>query len=119
MATEVAFTDEFNQWWHTLTRHEQRALGSRLSRLRVYGMTLPRKYSKTVDVRDRDRVEMRELRVQVDGRPLRALYVFDPSLKAVVLLGGDKTGDDDFYTRNIPRAYDLYDAYRTRSERED
>ena len=94
-------TKKFNQWWHTLTRQEQRA-GIQTQLAPSMGWHLPRKYSKTVDVRDRDGVEMRELRVQVDGRPLRALYVFDPELTAIVLLGGDKTGDSDFYAHNIP-----------------
>ncbi len=117
MSWEVEFTDEFNQWWNTLTIPEQRALASRISRLRVYGVALPRKYSKRVRVRNG--LEMHELRAQSEGRPLRALYAFDPRMTAIVLLGGDKTGDSDFYPRNIPRAYDLYDAHVARLEREE
>ena len=116
MAWEVEFTDEFNQWWSTLTISEQRALSSRISRLRVYGTALSRKYSKQVHVRNG--LEMRELRAQSAGTPLRAFYAFDPKTTAIVLLGGDKTGDSDFYPRNISRAYDLYDAHIARLERE-
>ena len=116
MAWEVEFTDEFNQWWNTLTEREQRALGSRISRLKVYGMRALRRYSKSVDVRGT--AVMRELRTQVDGHPLRVLFAFDPRLTAIVLLGGDKTGDSDFYSRNIPKAYDLYDAHIAHLERE-
>ena len=72
-------------------------MGSSISRLRVYGIALTRRYSKPVEVKDG--VEMRELRAQVDGRPLRTLYVFDPRLTAIVLLGGEKTRDSDFYTQ--------------------
>jgi hypothetical protein len=54
---------------------------------------------------------MRELRVQHQGRPYRVLYVFDPRRVAILLLGGDKTGDDRWYERNVPLADRLYDNY--------
>jgi len=54
---------------------------------------------------------MRELRVQVGGRPLRVFYAFDPRRAAILLIGGDKTGQDDFYTRLIPLADRLYDEH--------
>jgi hypothetical protein len=47
---------------------------------------------------------MRELRVQHQGRPYRILYVFDPRRVAILLLGGDKTGDDRWYEKNVPLA---------------
>jgi hypothetical protein len=54
---------------------------------------------------------MRELRVQSGGRPLRIFYAFDPRRSAILLIGGDKTGDDRFYQRMIPVADALYDVY--------
>jgi hypothetical protein len=54
---------------------------------------------------------MRELRVQSGGRPLRVFYAFDPRRAAILLIGGDKTGDDRFYERMVPIADKLYDAY--------
>jgi hypothetical protein len=54
---------------------------------------------------------MRELRVQSGGRPLRIFYAFDPRRSAILLIGGDKTGDKRFYDRMIPAADDLYDLY--------
>jgi hypothetical protein len=54
---------------------------------------------------------MRELRVQHQGRPYRVLYVFDPRRMAILLLGGDKTGDNRWYERNVPLADRLYDNY--------
>jgi len=52
---------------------------------------------------------MRELRVQHQGRPYRVLYIFDPRRVALLLLGGDKTGDDRWYERNVPLADQLCD----------
>jgi len=54
---------------------------------------------------------MRELRVQSGGKPIRVFYAFDPRRTAILLLGGDKTGDDRFYDRMIPAADKLYDVY--------
>jgi hypothetical protein len=40
---------------------------------------------------------MRELRIQHEGRPYRVLYAFDPRRTAILLIGGDKTGNDRWY----------------------
>ena len=42
------------------------------------------------------------------GRPLRVLYAFDPCRVALLLLGGDKTGDDRWYDISVPIADGLY-----------
>lgn len=47
---------------------------------------------------------MKELRTQCQGRPIRTMYAFDPRRSAILLIGGDKTGDDRFYERMIPLA---------------
>jgi hypothetical protein len=54
---------------------------------------------------------MRELRAQHGGQPLRAFYAFDPRRCAILLTGGDKTGDDRFYERMVPLADRLYDEH--------
>lgn len=54
---------------------------------------------------------MRELRVRSGGRPIRIFYAFDPRRAAILLIGGDKTGNDRFYDDFIPVADRLYDTY--------
>ena len=54
---------------------------------------------------------MRELRVQHRGRPYRVLYAFDPRRTAILLIGGDKTGDDRWYEQHVPLADRLYDEH--------
>jgi hypothetical protein len=39
------------------------------------------------------------------------LYAFDPRRTAILLLGGDKTGDDRWYEVNVPKADVTYDQY--------
>ncbi|MCY4462619.1 MAG: type II toxin-antitoxin system RelE/ParE family toxin [Albidovulum sp.] len=54
---------------------------------------------------------MRELRAQSAGNPIRIFYAFDPKRAAILLIGGDKTGDDRFYERLLPRVDRLYDEH--------
>jgi hypothetical protein len=51
---------------------------------------------------------MRELRIQHCGRPYRVLYAFDPKRAAILLIGGEKTGDDRWYETYVPVADRLY-----------
>lgn len=61
---------------------------------------------------------MRELRIQHAGEPYRVLYTFDPRLVAILLIGGNKTGDGGWYDRFVPIADDLYDEHLAELERE-
>ena len=54
---------------------------------------------------------MRELRTQQGGKPMRTLYAFDPRRAAILLIGGDKTGDDRWYDIHISVADQLYDQH--------
>ncbi len=39
------------------------------------------------------------------------LYAFDPRRSAILLIGGNKTGDPGWYARMIPLADNLYDEH--------
>jgi hypothetical protein len=54
---------------------------------------------------------MRELRTQTAGKPFRTLYAFDPRRFAILLIGGDKTGDGRWYETQVPIADQLYDEH--------
>ena len=49
--------------------------------------------------------------------PLREFYAFDPRRTAILLIGGDKTGDNRFYERMVPIADALYDNYIANSRK--
>ncbi len=51
---------------------------------------------------------LRELRVQHKGSPYRVLYAFDPSRTALLLIGGNKRGANDWYKKFVPMAEKLY-----------
>ncbi len=41
----------------------------------------------------------------------RTFFAFDPRRTAILLIGGDKTGDKRFYERMVPIADTLFDTY--------
>lgn len=52
------------------------------------------------------------------GWPLRTLYAFDPRIAAILLIGGDKTGNDRWYETYVPKADLLYDEHLQQLRRE-
>jgi hypothetical protein len=61
---------------------------------------------------------MRELRVQHEGRPYRVLYAFDPRRIALLLIGGDKTGNSRWYEESVPKADAIFTRHLSSLERE-
>ena len=45
-------------------------------------------------------------------------YIFDPRRVALLLLGGDKTGENRWYERNVPLADQIYDKCLVEMEEE-
>jgi hypothetical protein len=45
------------------------------------------------------------------GGPLRTLYAFDPLRSAILLIGGEKTGDDRWYEKFVPIADRLLEQH--------
>jgi len=109
MEWDVEFTDEFEQWWLTLTEAEQVDVAATVTLLQQKGPQLPFPHSSGIN--NSKHSHMRELRTQHQGRPYRTLYAFDPRRSAILLLGGDKTGNDNWYDKNIPIADRLYDDH--------
>lgn len=106
---EVEFTNEFEAWWKTLTVEEQGSLLTSVEKLRAAGPNLGRPDADTI--KGSRHSNMKELRTQHQGRPLRTFFAFDPRRTAILLIGGDKTRDKRFYEKMIPLADDLYDVY--------
>jgi hypothetical protein len=109
LAWEVEFTEEFAAWWDALTEDQQDDIAHCVGLLAELGPALGFPYSSKLNA-SRHR-HMRELRTESTGKPLRTLYAFDPLRTAILLLGGDKTGDDRWYEKFIPVADRLYDRH--------
>src|SRR5436305_11877336 len=109
MEWEVEFTDEFGQWWNGLTEKEQESVAASVIVLRQFGPALAFPHSS--GVAGSKHSHMRELRIQHHGKPYRVLYCFDPRRVAILLIGGNKTGDDRWYETHVPLADRIYDEH--------
>lgn len=105
----VEYTDELGAWWISLTEAEQESIDASVRLLEAKGPNLG--FPHTSGIRGSKHAHMRELRIQHEGRPYRILYAFDPRRCAILLLGGDKTGDDRWYATQVPIADGLYDMH--------
>lgn len=109
MSWEVEYTDEFGDWWDGLSQAEQEDIAFVVRLLEERGPQLGYPYSSKIERSKHG--NMRELRVQHHGRPYRILYAFDPRRIAILLIGGDKTGNDRWYEEYVPVADRLYDEH--------
>ena len=109
MKWEVEYTDEFGDWWGALTEAEQESIRASVKLLGEFGPNLL--FPHTSGINASRHGNMRELRVQHAGRPYRLLFAFDSRRCAILLLGGDKTGNDRWYDENVPVADRLYDEH--------
>ena len=102
--TEVVATDEFANWYQKLDQTDTVAVYRVVGLLEARGVSLGFPYCSAIS---NSNYALRELRVQSQGQPIRIFYAFDPKRQAVLLLGGNKAGDDRFYETKIPRAETL------------
>ncbi|MBI2152700.1 MAG: type II toxin-antitoxin system RelE/ParE family toxin [Candidatus Rokubacteria bacterium] len=56
--------------------------------------------------------------IQHAGKPYRVLYAFEPRRVAILLIGGEKTGDKRWYEKFLPVADRLYDEHIATLKRE-
>jgi hypothetical protein len=109
MAWDVEYTDEFNELWKDMTLAEQEEIATSVGLLEELGPMLGFPHSS--DIKKSKHGHMRELRTQIHGNPFRTLYAFDPRRTAILLIVGDKTGDDRWYDTHVPIADKLYDKH--------
>ena len=116
MTWDVELTARFEDWWNDLAEDEQISVAASVELLEIKGPTLGRPHVDTVQ--GSVFANMKELRVQHRGRPYRVLFAFDPRRTALLLLGGDKTGDARWYRENVPVADQLFREHLVGLERE-
>ena len=116
MEWAVEFTDEFERWWNALSEDEQDSVDQMVRLLQARGPSLGRPHADLIH--SSRHANMKELRVQHAGRPYRVLFAFDPKRCAILLAGGDKTGNDRWYEEFVPIADRLYDEHLAALEKE-
>ena len=109
MTWVVEYTDQFDEWWESLSEDEQDSVAATVGVLEERGPTLQHPISSGIESSRHS--HMRELRIQHQGDPYRVLYAFDPRRAGILLIGGNKTGNDRWYEEYVPQADDLYDEH--------
>ena len=105
----MRYTDQFEEWWDDLDESAQDAVAARVEVLEEIGPALGR---PAVDqIKSSRHQNMKELRASADGA-LRVLFAFDPERRAILLIGGNKTGSwNRWYEEMVPVADDLFDDH--------
>ena len=103
-------TDTFDAWYENLDDTDRaNGLASMLV-LQSQGQMLGRPYADTVNGSAYS--NMKELRVQSKGQPLRAFFAFDPEREGVLLCAGNKAANEKrFYEEMITIADREYAAH--------
>ena len=105
----VITTDVFNEWLEQQDESTQEKVLAALVVLQQQGPSLGRPLVDSVY--DSKFTNMKELRVQHRGRPLRAFFAFDPLRQAIVLCIADKGGKKRFYKEMLAIADEQYELH--------
>jgi hypothetical protein len=113
----IETTDTFDEWFNNLDDTDRSNVLASLIVLRERGPMLPRPYADTV--KGSSHINMKELRVQSKGDPIRAFFAFDPKRRGILLCAGNKTGNEKrFYDEMIPIADREFAAHLKNLEEE-
>lgn len=113
---EVETTEIFDGWFMEQTEALQIDMLAAMHLLEEFGPQLGRPYADTVNGSIFS--NMKELRVQHSGCPIRAFFAFDPTRNAIVLCAGDKTGVNEkrFYKEMIKLADNEFTKHLSKKE---
>ena len=92
-------------------------IATRANLLKEFGAGLKRPYADTL--KESDYPNMKELRFNVDKEVWRVAYAFDPERKAILLVGGDKRGQNQktFYKNLIKMADSRFEQHLNNLEK--
>jgi len=103
-------TETFEDWYYSLDDADRENVLASMLLLQEKGPMLSRPHADTVN--GSRYPNMKELRIQSQGKPFRAFFAFDPNRTGVLLCAGDKGGNEKrFYDEMIPIADREYAAH--------
>lgn len=107
---QIETTDTFDEWLDNLDDTDRANVLTGMILLREKGPGLPRPHADKVN--ESKHSNMKELRVQSKGKPIRAFFAFDPTRKGIILCAGNKAGNQKrFYKTMIPIADREFSAH--------
>ncbi len=104
MSWQILFHDDFEPEFDEFPRSVQKQLIANIALLAQFGPQLGRPYVDTL--KGSNYTNMKELRFNTDNGVWRVAFAFDPTRKAILLVGGDKSGvnQQKFYKQLIQKA---------------
>ncbi|MDU1059274.1 MAG: type II toxin-antitoxin system RelE/ParE family toxin [Leclercia adecarboxylata] len=113
---EVETTDTFDEWFHNQKQALKEDVLAAMYILSEYGPQLGRPLVDTI--KGSQFTNMKELRIQHAGDPVRAFFAFDPGRKAIILCAGNKTVtvEKRFYKQMIVIADAEFSKYLANQE---
>jgi hypothetical protein len=111
MSWAVVFAEEFEPEFDAFEADVQDAVLSRLIVLGKEGPSLGRPHVDTLT--GSKHANMKELRCNAAGGVWRIAFAFDPDRKAILLVGGDKSGGSEkrFYRQLIAKADERFSRH--------
>ena len=108
---QVSTTKEFDEWFTSLEEEGQTEIIAKVQILKLLGPQLGRPH---VDMLKGSRhANMKELRASTATQALRVAFAFDPERVAILLVAGDKAGENQrhFYKQLIILADQRFDDH--------
>ena len=106
---EVVQTTEYREWFQAQSIELRAAIDHDVQVLAQFGPRLGRPWVDTVS--GSKYANLKKLRTRLGRQQFRSFFAFDPSRRAVLLIGGEKSGDPQFYRVMIARAEQRYEAH--------
>lgn len=115
LSWDIEHTDEFEEWWMELSEEDQEAIDVAVGQLETKGPTLGRPFVDQIkSSRHKNMKELIPL-----GSDIRILFAFDPRRIAILLIGGNKSGEwEQWYRTFVPKADKLFDEHLETLEKE-
>ena len=114
MGWDLYLTDEVDEWLDALRHSDPKSYAQVVAGIEVLAEVGPSLGRPLVDRVKGSRLHgLKELRPGSAGSAeIRVLFIFDPWRSAILLIGGDKSGNwSGWYHVAIPRAERLYEEY--------
>lgn len=103
----IETTDRFDTWYSMQNETDRECILASLLVLRAKGPQLARPYADTI--KGSRYANMKELRIQSRGDPIRAFFAFDVMRTGIVLCAGSKVSNEKrFYDVMLPLAEQEY-----------
>lgn len=111
----IKTTESFDGWYSFLNDSDRACVLAAMIVLKEKGPLLSRPYADTI--KGSKFRNMKELRIQSRGEPLRAFYAFDSRRIGILLCAGNKVGNEKrFYDVMIPIADQEFTLYLKKYE---